>query len=495
MISPTPSHPQDQGNRRRIYEICKAFQSDGYLVHFIWYAHEWGGVINETSLIEMQEMLDYLHIVPINPSRQNYKKVGAGNSLDEFWTDSISHMIQWCQLNFDFDFVWINYVLYSKACLPFKKDSTVTLIDTHDVLGQRFDLLGDENVEQQFYSLTQEEENKGLKRADIVVAIQDEEATYFKEQGLPRVVTVGHGQSDVSFSPLYEGSNTVGLIGSNNIINLENYKRLVAALDEARQKLSDDFRLIVAGTMSNYLPEPVPDYVQTMGRIQDVASFYCKVNVALIPLEFGSGLKIKAVEALSYGVPIMATAHAFTGITTQSNYHKYQTISDLVNNLPALLFDPKEIDNLREISRSSFKQYQEIIASQFAELYVEIKNVHKHKARSYDVYSPSTSLDSSSEIYIYGAGIGGQYLYNNMSKNTAARVVGFIDLYKTGQELLGLPIVHYDDIPAGKRKGATLILTLTNSEWKKMYDKLVRSGFSRVKTAHQYIINGIVSFD
>jgi glycosyltransferase involved in cell wall biosynthesis len=50
------------------------------------------------------------------------------------------------------------------------------------------------------------------------------------------------------------------------------------------------------------------------GRVDDVAAIYANAKLVLLPTSEGHGLSIKAVEALSSGLPLIATPQAFRGM-------------------------------------------------------------------------------------------------------------------------------------------------------------------------------------
>jgi GT2 family glycosyltransferase/glycosyltransferase involved in cell wall biosynthesis len=64
------------------------------------------------------------------------------------------------------------------------------------------------------------------------------------------------------------------------------------------------------------------------GRVRDLHSFYDESRVAIVPIRFGAGVKLKAIEALQYGVPTVATAVGSEGIRT------YETGALLVTDDP-----------------------------------------------------------------------------------------------------------------------------------------------------------------
>src|SRR3984957_5038071 len=71
-------------------------------------------------------------------------------------------------------------------------------------------------------------------------------------------------------------------------------------------------RIVVAGFGSEDLPRVMD--VEIIGAVDDVASFYERVDVVLAPIARGGGMKVKVVEAMMYGVPVVATQHAMEGL-------------------------------------------------------------------------------------------------------------------------------------------------------------------------------------
>jgi glycosyltransferase involved in cell wall biosynthesis len=55
-------------------------------------------------------------------------------------------------------------------------------------------------------------------------------------------------------------------------------------------------------------------HLHAEGFVPDLADFYRRVRVAIAPLRFGAGVKLKTVEALQYGVPVVATTVGAEGL-------------------------------------------------------------------------------------------------------------------------------------------------------------------------------------
>src|ERR1051326_5375401 len=60
IVSPTPTHPPNQGNRLRIHQVAAAFKKQGARVDFFYYALE---ETDRLALDEMAETWDSLYLV------------------------------------------------------------------------------------------------------------------------------------------------------------------------------------------------------------------------------------------------------------------------------------------------------------------------------------------------------------------------------------------------------------------------------------------------
>lgn len=71
------------------------------------------------------------------------------------------------------------------------------------------------------------------------------------------------------------------------------------------------WRVVVAGRQSSLLPA-VPG-VQVLGEVAEVDDFYRLVDATLAPINLGGGIKVKVIESLIKGRPVIGTRFAFEG--------------------------------------------------------------------------------------------------------------------------------------------------------------------------------------
>lgn len=180
------------------------------------------------------------------------------------------------------------------------------VVEIHDVMHLReaqFNKFGFDAP----YKINKSDEIKSLQRYDAVLSLNLNEVEYLKENGVERAKYLPPN------IPFYEdltycGDKSFGLIGSMAKPNLDGFKSLNDAL-----KISDKF--VLAGPISTNedVISNLGNSTTKLGIVESPSSFYEIINVALSPIRFGGGLKIKVFEALSFGKPVLATKHSIDG--------------------------------------------------------------------------------------------------------------------------------------------------------------------------------------
>jgi len=65
-------------------------------------------------------------------------------------------------------------------------------------------------------------------------------------------------------------------------------------------------------------PPSADPRVETLGFVNDLAATYASARCALVPLLQGGGTPLKFIEALAYGLPVIATPRAAAGLAVQN---------------------------------------------------------------------------------------------------------------------------------------------------------------------------------
>jgi GT2 family glycosyltransferase len=155
--------------------------------------------------------------------------------------------------------------------------------------------------------------------ADAIVCVSRDEAAFFERSGAPdvRVQTPWLRQASLTDGTL-AGRADIGLVagwlagaGSPNGDALEWFASEVLPLIA---KEVPWVRLRVTGTLPSSLQHLEGLHVRAEGFVDDLAGFYRHLRVAVAPLRFGAGVKLKTVEAVQHGVPVVATSVGAEGL-------------------------------------------------------------------------------------------------------------------------------------------------------------------------------------
>ncbi len=92
----------------------------------------------------------------------------------------------------------------------------------------------------------------------------------------------------------------------------EVFPRVWAELPDAR------LALVGAGLEQPLAADP---RVEALGFVEDLAATYARTSCAVVPLLQGGGTPLKFVEALAYGLPVIATPRAATGLEVRDGEH------------------------------------------------------------------------------------------------------------------------------------------------------------------------------
>lgn len=346
VISPVPLFPSHSGNRTRILSICTELQNLGYTLDFFYIGfqhkisslHEKffnGTVLNHN--IQEKEMLpgrylllrilEIINGLKIRAQRQVRKqKYGTDSarfnkSLYDFKNIRKLKLLQ-KQLSISeggYKAVVLNYAVYS-FYLDLFDENIVKIIDTHDRLSDRYKLYiegGEEPVA--WKSITPDDERKAIRKADIIWAITQKEADYFKkltEGEKPKVLTVPHL---VEFKDVIIDSDsqkkTILAVAGKGKINIAGLNWFFSEVWKEVTAQNPELKLIVAGSICDMKEQlHSVENVTFHGRYDDSEEVYGLTTFCINPIQFGTGLKIKTLEALSFGKEVLTTQTGADGL-------------------------------------------------------------------------------------------------------------------------------------------------------------------------------------
>jgi succinoglycan biosynthesis protein ExoO len=193
------------------------------------------------------------------------------------------------------------------------RPDALSLVVMHDLFSSRsaqFNRLG---ATDSVAAIEQQAEMALLAKADAVVAIQAAEACAVRRCLPSQQVIV----APIAITPVAEPQPGLGrsvlFVGSNTAPNIFGLRWFLDAIWPLVRAAVPDASLQVVGSVCGTV-RPQPEGVRLLGSVRDLAAIYQQSAVVISPLQAGSGLKIKLIEALGQGKAVVATSVTLQGV-------------------------------------------------------------------------------------------------------------------------------------------------------------------------------------
>jgi len=234
------------------------------------------------------------------------------------------------------------------------------LVDTHDILHDRGMQFGSAGY-LHWLEISQAEETRLWNKFDAVIAIQDEEAAMIHEMAPdPKMIVTPHGidylLESANLNCTRKGDSNelvVGYIGSANYSNWHAINRfLIEAWPDLMELEFPQVKLLIAGKICSWFRmqgkglegNELMQRVELAGEVPGLEDFYRRIDIAVNPVLFGTGLKIKNVEAMAFGKPLVTTPQGVAGMSPQAKRACIvaENLIDFPGEIRRLIADPEE---------------------------------------------------------------------------------------------------------------------------------------------------------
>ena len=210
------------------------------------------------------------------------------------------------------DLVIANY-FNAAAAFPRLPPRLAKAILVHDVMALRAASLAAHGLAPDFEAAMIAREAAAFASADLCLAIKDAEAAWIREQGA-RAATFPFAVDIPAADLVAPRPPHAVFVGSDAEPNADALGWLLGAIWPLVGAARPDARLRVVGRVAGRWRGPAPAGVELVGFVPDLAAEYARARVALTPVRFGSGVKIKLIEGLAHGLPSVATSVGAEGL-------------------------------------------------------------------------------------------------------------------------------------------------------------------------------------
>jgi glycosyltransferase involved in cell wall biosynthesis len=372
MISPIPTHPQNAGNRTRIYRLLCSLRDMGHEVHFLYVNTE---TADEKAMQRCWGDNFYLapyrfppRSLPMYMKRMRFifqRGFRHMKPLDFRYDKSLDDFLAALSRRMQFDVVIAEYVYWSRVLDCFDK-SVLKVLDTHDVFAARHLMYLDENEKYYGFSTSEKEEARGLSRADVIIAIQEREKEYFSKITQKKTITVGHIGPLERLAHKTSPEKTILFVGSRAGHNIHGIKHFINEVLPRIRSTIPDVQLILVGDVCR----SIDDYegCVKLGEVDDLESIYEKADVVINPRHFGTGLSIKTIEPMGYSKPVVTTSMGAKGLEDGANkaFLLADNPADFSRSVVKVLTDAQIADRLSTNAYEFVKRWNEASIKELA---------------------------------------------------------------------------------------------------------------------------------
>ncbi|STQ90424.1 glycosyltransferase family 4 protein [Iodobacter fluviatilis] len=230
-------------------------------------------------------------------------------------------------------------------------------------------------------------EKRVLSAACCVAAVTAEDAERLAKIGQRAVDVVINGVDTAAFAHVWPNLNSQRILFIGNFEYPPNRDAVVWSLDEIMPEVwaaQPDARFVICGyAMPDAWRTRWPDSrIEWCGFVPDLTLEQQKSALFLAPLREGGGSKLKVLEALAAGLPLVSTPQGVSGLALQAGQHYRvgQTAAELALAVIRLLNQGEDAREMAEAGRLYACQNNDwqISASQLETLYQKVKHADRN---------------------------------------------------------------------------------------------------------------------
>lgn len=161
-----------------------------------------------------------------------------------------------------------------------------------------------------------------------------------------------------AYAPAALDGPVAGIIGTGGWApTAEAVRRLVSRVWPLVRAQAPTARLLVAGRGTDSLGLDAAPGVEVVGEVESGAAFLRSLSVLLYPIERGSGMKVKVLEALATGVPVVTTPQGAEGVVSGPGVVVQSDDAALAAAAAAILLDESERRERGAAALEMFRRY------------------------------------------------------------------------------------------------------------------------------------------
>jgi glycosyltransferase involved in cell wall biosynthesis len=259
--------------------------------------------------------------------------------------------------NAQFDFCIVEYV-HNTFYLQYLRDDIKLFLDTHDIISERDKCFKEFGYDLMQPKISRDIEMEMFRLYDYVIAICIPDSDWMKNVLPSKSILLCPHSVTVTPQKIRRVVKNIGFLASEYLPNLDAIRMFC---DECWPTVVAKREVILSiyGNVNLALSNEKPmASIRYAGYVQDLAKIYEDIDIVINPVRFGAGLKIKNIEALANGLPLLTTTHGARGLergldraylVADDGQKIIECLIDLIENLDLRLqLRENAIDFIRE---------------------------------------------------------------------------------------------------------------------------------------------------
>lgn len=311
MVTHVLPYPPAAGNEIRIYRMLRWLRGAGFHVTLILKPLGNEAISNE-CITGLSAVVDSLYVYDARIGCP--ESSGASFRLDaaEECTNLVNMQDGFCspwfvceidalirQLRPDVliaEYIFMSRVFLCDAAVPLLK-----IIDTHDLFSRKLEAIEKYGITNFCLTMTADEEALLFRRADVLLVIQRLELDEIRCLVPDRQVLLTGFDVDIEYpDPALQENDIVLIVASDNEFNTRGTQDFLDYIWPLVREKHSGARLRLVGKVCKHVHTSDPS-VEMVGFVRELSAEYSRARVVVNPCGVGTGLKIKTVEALSWG--------------------------------------------------------------------------------------------------------------------------------------------------------------------------------------------------
>ncbi|MEA3353369.1 MAG: glycosyltransferase [Campylobacterota bacterium] len=315
---------------------------------------------NDTTLIKnmgFEHIVDNINDTQVTQQQLDETPIVKTKHLEKFYYHEYKVRLKSYLEKNHFDNLMIEYITLDYLLIDHMENYT-TIVDTHDLMSSRTASYKEHHQEPSIAIESLDEEVKILSRYDYVVSIQQNEYDLLNTKlPIQKNILAPHA---MDINNLYKKTKKV-----TNIVFVSgpaNSPHIVWFIENVWKYFESQLGLklyIYGNVIKNLKQYNNIENINLIGFVEDLEDIYKDAHIVINPVHYGSGLKIKNVEALCLGIPLITTTEGANGIENGINkaFLLANSVDEWINALISVIISHKLRDDLSNKALAYSKEH------------------------------------------------------------------------------------------------------------------------------------------